>query len=144
MPRITSLEDSAIKPNVGIYSYASNGSRNIVGQFEFDVSSFRDPLGQKQFLTKSSGIDPEVRDWVGQDHRVPILIKECRMLAEDLIRHKKDGQAAPSTWLSFSFKDFHGKWISPAVAELVADELSNAGFMVTVYHSAIKKDGIVR
>lgn len=151
MPRATSVNDPNFKPQIGIYSYASTAQKSLAGQFEFDVSQFRDPQGQKQFFGRDiCGIDAEVRDWVGQDRRVPVLIKECRLLAEDLIRPKQTGvtngvtqEKAPCQWLSISFKDFHGKWIAPAVAELVANALSDDGFTITVYHSGTKQAAAV-
>lgn len=143
MPRATSVNDPNFKPQIGIYSYASTAQKSLAGQFEFDVSQFRDPAGQKQFLGRDiCGVDAEVRDWVGQDRRVPVLVKECRLLAEDLIRPKQN-EKAPCQWLSISFKDRHGKWIAPAVAELVANALSDDGFTITVYHSGTKQASAV-
>ena len=147
MPRATSVNDPNFKPQIWIYSYATAAQKSMAGQFEFDVSQFRDPAGQKQFLGRDvCGIDAEVRDWVGQDRRVPALVKECRLLAEDLIRPKQTGitngvpqEKAPCQWLSISFRDHHGKWIAPAIAELVANALSDDGFTITVYHSSVKK-----
>ena len=135
-------QDPSFRPNIGIYS--GTETKHPVGQFEFDVSKFRDPAGQVQFRLqelKEAGINgttPEVRDWVAKDRRVPIIISECRLLAEDLISPKTDGKPI-SAWLSFSFVDTHGKWIAPAVAELVANHLSDAGFNILVHHAGLKK-----
>jgi hypothetical protein len=108
-------------------------------QFEFDVSTFRDPVGQKQF-NRAVGTCPDVRDWVAQDRRVPGVVNVCRLLAEDLCRpHPKGtGTEVISGWLSISFKDHHGKWIAPAVAELVANQLDKDGFNVIVLHHELR------
>ena len=135
-------QDPSFRPNIGVYSGTEN--KHPIGQFKFNVSTFRDPAGQVQFKQKDSneaglnGTVPEVRDWVAKDRRVPIIVKECRLLAEDLIAPQADGKAV-SAWLSFSFVDYHGRWIAPAIAELVANHLSEAGFNVLVHHAGLKE-----
>lgn len=132
-------ENNQPRPQIGIYSFGLNTVKQPSAQFEFDVSKFRDPVGQKQF-NRALGTCPDVRDWVGQDKRVAGVIQMCQLLAEDLVRpHKKaDGkEEAISGWLSISFKDHHGKWISPAIAELVANQLDADGFSVIVLHHEI-------
>ena len=135
--RVSSLLVSDPKVQIGVYSFGSKGPATPKSQFEFDVSKFRDPAGQKQFKG-GCGVDPDVRAWVGEDDRVPAIIANCLLLAEDLIRAKPSTTGArteaPADWLSFSFRDFHGRWASPAVAELVADALSRAGYVVAVKH----------
>ena len=143
MPRVK-FSTSGVRPEIGIFSYGSSKEASEAsGQFEFDVSSFRDPGGQKQFAG-TNGLYPDVRDWVGTDRRVPIIIRDCLLLADDIIRPKPQANSnvpkALSVWLSFSFKDFHGTWIAPAVAELVANSLSEAGFNVAVHHKCIPED----
>ena len=136
MPRCKSFSGAgeSLTPNVGVYSYPTKKSPNSAGQFEFDVSNFRDPAGQKQFSQAPNGLAKEVVEWVRQDRRVPIIVKDCILLAEDLVRLRPDGRSTCG-WLSFGFKDYHGKWIAPAVAEAVAESLSEAGFNVATHHS---------
>ena len=137
MPICKSFGDKEIKPNIGIYSYPKERSGNqINGQFVFDVSTFRDPSGQALF-TGLNGLDKSVISWVGQDRRVPIIVKDCKLLANDLIRPKPDGKSI-CYWLSIAFTDHHGKWISVSVAEIVADALSSDGFNVAIYHVGLK------
>lgn len=137
MPRSKSFIDEHIKPNIGVYSYPKDGHKTVTtGQFEFDVSTFRDPSGQKTFAGLN-GLDKYVIEWVGQDRRVAVLIRDCKLLAEDLVRPKLDGKSI-CEWFSIAFKDHHGKWIAPAIAEIVADALSNDGFNVAVYHSELR------
>ena len=144
MPRFKSFSGSDTKPSIGVYSYPTKGLSGVTAQFEFDVSGFRDPAGQKQFkgrtklseagsLVPLNGVDSEVYEWVAKDPRIPAIIGDCRILAEDQIRPKADGKAL-SVWLSLSFKDYHGIWIAPAVAELVANALSDDGFNIVVHH----------
>ena len=139
MPRVA-FSSKGDRPQIGIYSYGTSKQQDYTGQFEFDVSLLRDPAGQKQFLG-FNGLYPQVRDWVGVDRRVPIIIRDCQLFADDMALPKpKEGQDKPapiSPYISFAFKDFHGKWIAPAVAELVADVLSKKGFRVAIHHRGI-------
>lgn len=128
-----------VKPQIGVYSYGYGTKQEAPqAQFEFDVSGFRDPVGQKQF-NKALGTFPDVRDWVCEDRRVPAILDTCQLLAEDLLKPRPKGNTteAMSVWVSFSFKDFHGKWISPAIAEAVANKLSETGYIVYVHHHAL-------
>lgn len=142
MPRITSCtgKPNQTRPEVGVYSAGKEiGESKIAGQFEYDVTSFRDPTGQKQFAGLN-GTYPQVRDWVSEDRRMAVLISECMLLADDMLEEKNiEGQKpkAASTWLSFSFRDYHGKWVAPAVAEAIANALSDAGYNVFVHHKDI-------
>lgn len=138
MPRLSSHQDPQLKPNIGIYSFGPATNGQVNGQFEFDVTYFRDPQGQKQFQGKD-GLDKDVIAWIRADRRIPILIKECSLLADDLLSPKGEDKKKISTWVSFCFRDPHGKWISPAVAEIIADTLSDAGFNVIVSHQALLK-----
>ena len=133
-----------VQPNIGIHSYSSRKGVVPTAQWEFDVSAFRDPMGQKQFQGKNGNI-PEIVTWVCQDKRVPAVLDLCAILAEDLLRpHMVNGaNKSICSWVSIAFKDTHGTMIAPAVAEAVADKLSNMGFIVAVSHhalpSAVKK-----
>ena len=137
--RVTTF-DGQTKPNIGIYSFGDKCQKPPAAQFEFNVSLFRDPVGQKQF-GKAYGNSPDVRDWVAQDKRMPGVIEACQLLAEDLIRpHKKgDREETISSWLSIAFRDHHGKWIAPAIAESVANQLDKDGFVVIVLHHELPK-----
>lgn len=134
------FNDLKNKPDIGVYSSGSKSPVGVAsGQFEFNVSYLRDPAGQKLFVGLN-GTYPDVRDWVKEDRRVPVIVKDCLILADDIRKPKTraGGQNGPmSTWLSFSFQDFHGKWVAPAVAELVANALSEAGYNVAVHHKGL-------
>ena len=146
MPRVSYKTWSDRKdkgPAVGIYSFGANSSNGPAAQFEFDVTLFRDPTGQKQF-NGLNGTDPTVRDWVSSDRRIPAVLDHCTLLAKDLLTPRiknGHGDGEPiSKWISFSFKDYHGKWIAPAVAEKVAERLTGLGFTVLVVHHTLKND----
>ncbi len=134
-----------MRPKIGVYSFGTITDGGPNAQFEFDVSTFRDPAGQKQFAG-ALGIDPDVRDWVCEDRRVPAIVNMCEIIAEDLIRpHAKgEGTETLSQWLSFAFKDHHGKWIAPAIAEAVSNKLSEAGFIVITLHHDIPKPELIK
>ena len=146
--RVAVFNDTRNKPNVGVYSFGRLPGAETGGpaaQFEFDVSAFRDPAGQKQFIGLY-GIAPGVRDWVCEDRRMPAILDQCLMLAEDLIRPHKKGESTEqlSHWLSISFRDHHGRWIAPAIAEAVANKLSDAGFIVVAIHNDIPKTELMK
>ena len=136
---ILNIDSQDPKPVIGVYSFGAKGGKSPVTQFECDVTEWRDPAGQKQFK-KVNGTHPDVRGWMKEDKRVQAVINHCLLLADDLVKPKSRevGETtqveALSGWLSFSFKDHHGKWAAPAVAELVARALSNAGYFVGVRH----------
>ena len=143
MPRLASVKDKSAKPQIGLYSSGQTAIKTA-GQFEFDLLSFRDPAGQKQF-SNLNGTHPEVREWMKLDRRIPFIIEDCLLLADDLIKPKQNDAAVArgvSTWLSFGFRDQHGKWAAPAVAELVADALDKAGYLIVVWHAQLPQDKI--
>lgn len=134
------------KANIGVYSFGTknvSGQKRQFAQFEFDVSKLRDPQGQKQF-SGSNGLDKKVQEWIKDDIRISGLVRECLLIADDLVKPKArvDGTKTEvtqvSSWLSFSFKDFHGKWTAPAIAEIVANALSEAGYNVAIFHREFK------
>lgn len=147
MARISSISGGGStnpRATVGVFSYGTKGNVIPKVQFDFDVTKFRDPTGQKQFKG-TNGISPDVRDWVGEDERVWAVIQDCLLLADDLVKPKSQStggvkmEVAPvSGWLSFAFHDYHGKWAGPAVAELVAEALSKAGYVVATTHYGLK------
>src|SRR3990167_5418139 len=110
MPRITvTSKAEAPKATVGIYSYGIKGSVQPKAQFDFDLTKFRDPSGQKQF-SGVLGTHVSVKEWMKDDERIAALIADCKLIADDLIKPKmRDGKAmaAQSAWLSFAFHDFH-------------------------------------
>ena len=144
MPRVTAAEKGAApKATTGIYSYGSKTAVIPKTQFDFDLTKFRDPGGQKQFKDVV-GTHETVKKWMIDDEdsakQVNAIISDALLIADDLIKPKArmDGsktEIAPiSAWVSISFHDFHGKWAAPAVAELVADALDKAGYNICVTH----------
>ena len=112
---------------IGIYSY-KHGGAPADSQFEFDLERFRDPIGNQNLRkVAQDGTHAEVKKWIREDPRLPAILESVRLLAEDRIVH------GGFKWISFAFTDFHGRWISRAVAEIVADSLSGA-FNVGVLH----------
>ena len=140
-PRISTVTGPE-KPQIGIFSFGPKSSTKPKAQFEIDCSKLRDPQGQKQFVGLY-GWDPQVVEWVKADPRIPGIIDNYRLLAEDLLtwrlKESSNNQSGPiSSWLSISFKDTSGKWAAAAVAELVADALIADGWGVMVGHAERK------
>lgn len=113
---------------LGIYSM-SGDTRNPIANIEFDLNQFRDPLGNLS-LRKScaDGKDPDVQDWIKEDPRYLPLLNQCIILVKD---HYYNGGA----WMSIGFRDHHGKWISRAVATMIANELASLGYKVGLLHA---------
>lgn len=128
---------------IGLYSFGDKGKVRPSTQFTFDVTKFRDPAGQKQFNGVSNGTHQAVRQWMKEDERVAGIIAHCKLLANDLVKPKtrtngnRTEIATVSAWLSISFMDHHGRWAAPAITELVADALCDAGYDVVVTHSGL-------
>ena len=114
--------------NVGVYSFSPRKNQ-CSAQYVFDVAKLRDPASNKSLRSRfNDGRASEVKDWIKQDYRVASILAEARILTEDSISIQR------GPWFSIAFSDTHGKWISPSVAELVAEMLSTAGFNVYVAH----------
>jgi len=102
-------------------------------QFDFNVSKFRDPQGNANLMKLyNDGQHIAVREWIKVDPRMQGILDASLMLAYDRITHGEQ------KFLSLAFRDFHAKWIARAIAEVVADHLSNAGFSVGVQHEQLK------
>ena len=115
---------------VGIYSLSSK-NLSPLPTYEFDVNRFRDPIGNRNLTSKCvDGRDGEVKKWIRTDPRFLPILETILLLCEDQVRHGE------KKWISFGFRDHHGKWISRALAELVADELANVNYSVGVLHAA--------
>lgn len=126
MPRV-----QATLAKVGLYSLPYTA--NPFQAYLVDLSAFRDPMGQPD-LRLLDGRDARVREWIKDDPRYIPLLHEVRCLVADVIGSQK------KAWMSIAFRDHHGKWISPAVAELIGDELDKLGYDVSVTHVALPTD----
>ena len=119
---------SITQAEIGIYSL-SGDTKNPIPSFEFDLQHFRDPLGNLTLRkTCTDGRDPVVQEWIKVDPRFAPILEQVIILVKD---HKHSG----GKWITVGFRDYHGTWISRAVACLVATELSNLGYTVGVLHA---------
>jgi RNase adaptor protein for sRNA GlmZ degradation len=76
------------------------------------------------------GRDTAVMNFVEQDKRIPVLVNEMLSLAHAHVT------AAQEHHITIGLEDRHGRWIAPAVGELVAEALDAAGFKVSITHRA--------
>ena len=121
---------------IGIYTAGRESSSQPTGTYTIDVSNLRDPLSSKSLrATYTDGRAGEVQKFVSDDPRIPAIRDMVILLADMYVKPPSGGT---SKWVSFVFKDVHGKWIAPAVGELIADSLSNLGYQVAVAHWEIK------
>lgn len=115
---------------IGIYSFSTD-TRSPSANIEFDLGSFRDPLGNLHLRkTCVDGTDPAVQDWIKVDPRYGPLLNQCIILVKDHFNGESKAR-----WFSLGFRDHHGTWISRAVATLVANELAALGYKVGVMHA---------
>lgn len=102
---------------------------NLVAQYRSDLTHIRDPIGQPLLTQKcKDGRDQLVREWIRGDLRVKALIHATLMIAHDTFKNQR------CVWTSFGFTDHHGRWISPAIGEIVGDALDKEGYKVCVNH----------
>src|SRR3990167_2210955 len=104
MPRVT-----LSAAQVGLFSFDANYTK-LTPHYEFDLSQFRDPI--HKFRSKR-GRDPEVKEWIKSDARFLTVLSMVKILVSDAIDKQQQN------WISISFRDYHGRWKSEAVAELV-------------------------
>lgn len=117
-------------PTIRIYS-SSRSSPTGGPDYLFDVSEFRDPMGQQDLvLACRDGRDEQVKSWIKLDDRLSALEAEALILAGDQLTTQ--GRAS----LSLGYRCFHGRWIAPAVAELMKD-LLGVDYDVEVTHHGL-------
>lgn len=127
------MKVDAEKAEIIIYSMRTV-SHSYSPQFSFDVGKFRDPMGNSKLTSVyNDGQHVAVRDWIKEDPRMPGILDMCSLIANDRITHAK------RRFMSIAFRDYHAKWISRAVAEVVADKLSEEGYSVGVVHESLTK-----
>lgn len=140
MPRVAFVPNP--KPDIGIFSFGEQDRVKPKSQYEFNVANLRDPQGQVQFKGLA-GNDPAIVKWIAEDPRVAGIVSNCLLLAEDLLSKRVKGDQSTGTkvesissYVSISFRDHHGKWIAPAIAEIVANKLAET-WDVAVKHCTI-------
>lgn len=122
--------------DVGIYSWGSSPKapgRWPATQYEFDLSAFRDPKGNPSTRLLNDGLDNDVVEFIKQDPRYPGIEEIVEMLVSDYIDGKR------GVWITFGFRDYHGTYISPAVAEAVRRALTAKGYRVYASHVSLAK-----
>lgn len=116
------------KAAVIVYALASKaGSLLVIPRYLTEIDSFSDPMGQAEFR-KIDGRNPKIQTWIQKDAKVKALVESYVGLVKDHITHNKE------FFVSLAIRDYHGRWRSAAVAELVADAIDEAGFDVFVSH----------
>lgn len=126
------------KAEVGIYTFGKDSpNRPSTVQYIFEVAGLRDPQSNRGFSkTYKDGRPGEVQNYVEDDPRVKAIIQEIRAFAYMHLR----SDAKDNKWLSFGIKDNHGRWIAPAVGELVAERLSQLKYGVYLCHCDLDKE----
>ena len=103
-----------------IYTFGSKRQYPPACQYIIDVSNWRDPMGQPS-LKNLDGRDIKVKNWIDHDPKTKALIETVGMILLDA--------CPPDTsksWTSIGLRDFHGKWIAPALGELIMEFLDHS------------------
>jgi hypothetical protein len=100
-------------------------------RYRIPVTGLRDPANQKVFDPSiKDGRHPDVQKWIREDKRVQAVVDAVKLLAfSHIIAHK-------DTFVSIGIHDYHGKWIAPAIGEIVAAEL-DPDFKVSLIHKGL-------
>ena len=123
MPRT----DDVVQSDVSIIT--SRTARNVMCQYSIDLTHMRDPIGQVILIaTCKDGTDKRVQEWIRIDPRIGGILHIAEMIVHDIFSNQK------ASWTSLGLSDFHGRWISPAIGEIIADELMKGCFKVCVQH----------
>lgn len=122
------------KTQIGLASFSFNQLQTTAMKYRYviNVNSLRDPIGQKDLRDScADGRDPKVLAWIKSDLRIPAILQAVEMIGEG------DIKADHESFIGIAFADFHGKWISTAVVELVAARLIEKGFNVAIDHHRV-------
>lgn len=135
MPRV-----STPSAEIGIYSFGrltnTKDRMPVSAQYFIDVSGLRDPSSNRGFRKLyDDGRAEDIQNYVKDDPRIDAIFDAVRMIAHLNLRSP---QTADLKWLSIAFRDHHGRWTAPAVAEIIGDRLSNVGYKVSVWHYDLK------
>lgn len=138
MPRVKSASEA----EVVLYTWGASLSPAIrpVPHFTFDLSAFRDPIGNAYFRNNyPNGTAAEVITWLKADKRIDAI-------AENLLIHiwqEWAGLQSPTSvlWFTAGLWDHMGKWIAPAAAEAIADIIAAEDWNVWTAHFSITEAG---
>lgn len=114
--------------NIGLYAFSSKSVLQY-SQYEVDMNKFRDPIHKFRTL---DGRNKEVQEWIKADKRMEMITRVIDLLIADQLGDQK------SQWISIGFRDYHGRWISAAVVELLSEYLSDKGFKVFTLHQWLR------
>lgn len=124
---------------VGIYTYGKKVTTTPpTTAYVIDVCGLRDPQASGEMRrANGDGRTHACQQYVAEDKRVQAIIDEIKLLTH---MHKRSS-AADQKWLSFAIADYHGRYLAPAIGELAANALSNLGYKVSCWHTAIEPAG---
>lgn len=129
MPRVTLTQ-----AEIALYTYGRKVKTGRVvpsSDYVIDVDGLRDPLSNRGFKNEfRDGRPVKVREFIKEDPRVPAIIDTVKLLVEAHVRSVGHDR----TWVAISLRDHHGKWIAPAIGEVLADTLAADGYKVSLMH----------
>ena len=122
--------DTSGNCTVALTTYKRSAPIQVWPSVEIDCSGLRDPMGQPQWKDLS-GLNKAVQEWMAEDPHVKNVIRHIAMMVEDAIPKKR------MLWLNIGLVDTHGRWISPAIAELASQYLTKRCYNHTVKHLSL-------
>jgi len=128
------MRTSLGQADIVLYTYGKKvkSKRSIPNvDYVIDVDGLRDPLSNRGFKrTHADGRPGAIQDFVKEDPRVGSIVDTVKLLGEVHLRSK----ARDHAWISVALRDHHGRWIAPAVGEIVAGALDSEGYKVYLSH----------
>lgn len=120
---------------ITLITYRTQGKTPAASRYTWDLTNLRDPIGQLDLKHSCvDGRDDRVMAWMIQDPKVRAVVDTAALMAATHMKPPANDSA-----VSFAFHDPHGKWIGPAVAELLAKRLKALSMEpVRVIHEALE------
>lgn len=133
---------SPSESEIGIYTFGDKVVTTLprpAVNYLIHVAGLRDPMSNRGFSkTYTDGRPIVVQDFVKEDPRYEAILDSVRFLAHVHLR----SEARDNKWLSMAIVDHHGKWIAPAVGELVSHALDYSGYKVSLFHFDLMNGGL--
>lgn len=115
---------------VAVYSF-KKATPLPIAHYEINLDNLRDPMGQPS-MKNLNGLAPTVQAFIRLDPRFSPILDQCIQLVSD-----KCSQGPGEKWITIGFRDYHGRWKSVAMAELIGEALSTLGYKVGVQHAGL-------
>ncbi len=114
MPKVAEAQAEVI-----IYTYGKLTNYPPSPKYVVNVSEWRNPECNKEVNQNMDGRSPKVLIWMEEEKRVGLLSKAIKNLVNLHLGPMKEA------YFSIGLMDHKGKWIAPAVGEILVRDLSD-------------------